>query len=236
MNGNHVPGTGPAPEANSGKKTAACCGFGCLAVLVISVVAVIGAMAWGKKTVGEFADKYTSEEPVRIEMPVLSEQQVSDATTRFDQFVADVSAGNGGQPLVLSESDINALFSGHPKFSALAKSAVASIENDQLTVQSSFDIDAMGIPFPGFIADKVKGKYFNGAITVEVTTIGGQPAVFIQDIAAGDAPIPQIFIDSLKTENLLQNQNSDPDMRKVLEKLEEIKIENNQLVIVPAAP
>ena len=236
MSQTYTPGAAPPPESNSGKKTATCCGIGCLTVLVVGVIAVIAAMAWTKKAVGDFADKYTSDDPVKIEMPVLSDQQVADVTSRFDKFLSDVSAGNATEPLQLSESDINALIAKHPKFAGMAGSAVASIENDQLTVNSSFDIDKLGIPFPGFIADRVSGKYFNGSITVEITTIGGQPAVFIQNIAAGDAPIPQVFIDSLKTENLLQNQNSDPNMKKALEKIQEIKIENNQVVVTPAAP
>lgn len=236
MSQTYTPGAAPPPESDSGKKIATCFGIGCLTVLVVGVVAVIAVMAWTKKAVGDFADKYTSDDPVKIEMPLLSDQQVADVSTRFDEFKTNIAAGNATVALRLSETDINALITKHPDFSAIAGVAVASIENDQLTVDSSFEIDKLGIPFPGFIADRVSGKYFNGSITVEITTIGGQPAVFIQNIAAGDTPIPQVLIDSLKTENLLQNQNSDPKMQKAMEKIQEIKIENNQIVVTPSAP
>ena len=232
MSQTYTPGAAPPPESDSGKKIATCFGIGCLTVLVVGVVAVIAVMAWTKKAVGDFADKYTSDDPVKIEMPVLSDQQVADVSARFDEFKTNIAAGNATGPLRLSETDINALIAKHPDFSALAGATVASIENDQLIVDSSFEIDKLGIPFPGFIADRVSGKYFNGSITVEITTIGGAAGVFIQNIAAGDTPIPQVFIDSLKTENFL----SDPKMKKAMEKIQEIKIENNQIVVTPSAP
>lgn len=226
-------GTVAPPDSGSGKKTAACCGIGCLVTLVVAVLLVVFGISFVKKTLGELAEEYTSDQPVEIVVPTIPAPQIEEASRRYDAFKEAMAEGTANGPLVLSETDLNALILHHPDFSGISKSASARMENDLLTVQTSFDLDTIPIPFP-FLAERVKGKFFNGEVTLRFGEVAGRPALYIDDLAVGDQPIPRVVIDSMKTENLLKEIQSDPEMKKLFEKVGGIAIENNNLVITPA--
>lgn len=227
-------GMGPPPEGGSGKKTSACCGIGCLSLIVLTVVLVIGGISFGKKKLGEWADTYTSDQAVELVLPRIDQAEIDVATKRYDTFKAAMEKGAADEPLILSENGLNALLQHHPDFSALSKSAVATIESDLLSINSSFDLDSINIPFD-FIAERVKGKYFNGDVTVRLDSVAGRPAMYLENIGVGDKEIPQVVIDSLRSENLLKEIDSNPEMKKAFGKIKELKIENNQLIVVPAS-
>ncbi len=219
-------------DSGSGKKTAACCGIGCLVAVVAGVVLTFAGISYSKKVIGDLATEYTSDAPVEIVAPEFTQPEIDLAVQTFDTFAAALAADEAALPLVLGEKEINAILFHHPKFSGLSQSAIASISDNQLSVKSSFDLEAMNIPIP-FLAERVEGKFFNGEITVSLDTAAGRPAIFIENIAAGEKAIPQVFIDSLRNENLLQNSQTDPEMKKFFDKIKELKIENNQLIIIP---
>lgn len=229
-----LPGMGPPPDSGSGRKTAACCGIGCLSLIVLSLVLVIVGIRFGKNKLGEWAETYTSDQAVELVLPQIDPAGIDLAANRYETFKAAMGDGSAGEPLVLSEEGLNALLLHHPDFSGLSKSAVATIENDLLSINSSFDLDSIQIPFD-FIAERVKGKYFNGEVTVRLDSVAGRPAIYLENVAVGDREIPQVVIDSLRSENLLKDIDTNPEMKKAFGKIKELKIENNQLIVVPAS-
>mgnify|MGYP001799555572 CR=1 FL=1 len=109
-----------------------------------------------------------------------------------------------------------------------------SIEGEQISAQLSGDFDRFEIPIK-FIDDAVAGRYFSGDIALRLVMIDDSPAAFLEGLSIGGNAIPDEILDGVKTENLLKEANSDPEMKKVFEKIETLKVENGQLIFVPKA-
>lgn len=226
---------GPAPVQNSGGRTAACCGFGRLTALLVCVVGAILTWTFLKREVEKGVEEFTSTEGVEIAPPEVSEPQIRDAVRRFDTFRDAMRADEATPPLVLSDDDINAILFHHPDFAESAGVTRVSIEDNQLTSELSVDLESLDIPVE-FFAERVKGRYFNGEITLSLGMIAGRPSLYVENLAVGGKPVPAFILKELRKENLLQEAASDPDFQKALEKVREVKIENDRLVIIPANP
>ena len=61
----------------------------------------------------------------------------------------------------------------------------------------------------------------------------GKPVLYIENLSVDGRPLPKMFLDKLRKENLLEESATDPEARKLLDKIEELKIENDELHIVP---
>lgn len=228
----------PAPQnpgSGSGKKWGIGCGIGCLLVLVVGVVLAVVGFNMAKKAVVDFVEKGTSEAPVELVAPVVSPAAVESAMQRFDEFTTAMESGTPTGPLVLTGDDINALIANHPKFSAVADAMVVSMVGEQLTGKVSLNIDDLNLP-PSFLSESLAGKYFNGEVTLSVGVLGGRPAMFIEGLSVGGAPLPAPFLSEISKENLLQDAGSNPELQKYFDKIDELKVEDGKLTITPVVP
>ncbi|MDF1824552.1 MAG: hypothetical protein P1U68_07910 [Verrucomicrobiales bacterium] len=224
----------PPQNAGSGKKWGIGCGLGCLALIVLAVVLAVVGVKFGKDVVAGFIGDYTAEAPVEIVAPVLDPVVVEDAIQRYDAFRSAMSEGEAPEPLLLTGDDVNAILANHPSFSAVADSIVVAIDDDQLTSQVSLKLDEMEIPVP-FLAESMEGKYFNGELSLSLDTVAGRPAMFIEGLSVDGVPIPRQFIDALSKENLLKEVSGNSNMKAFFDRIEELKIEEGQLKVIPAA-
>ncbi|MEM9015442.1 MAG: hypothetical protein AAGC68_00415 [Verrucomicrobiota bacterium] len=233
------PGSNPAPttppSTGGGGKWLLGCGLGCLGVVVVGVILVFVILNFSKNKINEWVLGYTSSQPVQIEAPQLQQGEIDSAVTRFDSFSSALEAGTASESLILSEDDINALLFHHPDFADAAGMTNVSIENDQLTSRVSIDLNSIEIPID-FVADAVRDKYFNGEVTLSIDMRAQRPALFIEELSVAGRPLPQELMEAFRSENLLKEAQSDPELKKFFDKISEIKIENNQLIVVPATP
>jgi len=216
----------------SGKKVALGCSLGCLVSVVITAVVGYFVFTGIKNKVADAAASYTSELPVAIMEPTTSEAEVNDAIGRFDRFSAAMSAGKAPEPLVLSESDINALLFKHPLFKAAAGKGIVSITGNKLTSKISLNLDDMNIPVP-FIAAAVKGRYFNGEATLSLGMTAGRPGLYIEELRFNGASLPREIMEGFRQENLMEGSDENGNMKAFFDRIEDISIEYDQLKIIP---
>lgn len=224
----------PPASSGSGKKWGIGCGIGCLALVVVSIILVVVGMNYGKKMLAGLAGEYTSATPVEIVAPNLAPEVVDDAIQRLDAFTDAMSGEGTPEPLVLTSDDVNAIIGNHPSFEAVADSIVVAMAADQLTSQVSLNLDDMNIPVP-FIAEAIEGKYFNGEVTLSLDTVAGRPAMFIEGLSVDGVALPSQFMSGLSSENLLKDAQTNPNMKALFDRIEELKIEDGQLKITPRA-
>lgn len=224
-----------APSSGSGKKWGLGCGIGCLvAVVVVAVLAIVG-LNLGKKFVTGLVEQATSDTPVELLAPEIAPEKAESAVKRFDAFVTAMEGGEVKESLILTEEDINALISNHRTFEAVSESMVVSIVDDKLTSEVSFSLDALDLP-DSFLSEAMKGKFFNGEVTLSLGTVAGRPAMYIEGVSVGGSPLPASFMTELSKENILQEAQSDPELSQFFNRIEELKIDDNRLVITPRLP
>ncbi len=223
-----------APPA-SGKKSGLGCVMGCLIALIACVALIIVAVVGVKNYVSGMVEKYTSVQSVPVEAPQASPEAIAAASAKYDAFQAGLKEGGTPVPLALTAEEINLLLFNHPQFAQSSGMLRVDIADDKLRSQVSVDFDSLPLP-EGFFKKTLGGKFFNGEVGVSLGMVAGRPAIYIEDLAVNGAPVPAPFMEGFRSQNLLDEmKKNDPSATTFFDKLEDMKIENGQLILVPKA-
>jgi hypothetical protein len=226
------PASPPPVKSGSGGKWAMGCGLGCLSLTVIGLLAGWMAFTAIKEKAGDMVGSFASDEPVTIETPEVTPVQIDEAVAKFETFRKGMEADGAPVPISLNENELNALIFHHPSLQNLAGKGNISIVEDQLKSQVSVNLDDFDIPVK-FIADAVKGKYFNGYVTLSLGMAAGRPSLYIEELEVNGNMIPQEFMSELGRKNLLEDIQKDEEISSFFEKIEDIRIEGGELRITP---
>ncbi|MCB1205905.1 MAG: hypothetical protein KDN18_16700 [Verrucomicrobiae bacterium] len=228
-----------APSPPPGKKSGCGwigggCGLGCLLALGVMIALVIFAVVGTKNFLGKLMDEYTATEAIPVEAPVATPEQIAAAMAKYDGFQKGMEPGGTPVPLELTGEELNLLLFNHPSFSALAGKASVAIDGDQLTSRVSLDFADLPIP-EGFFGDKLKGKFFNGDLALKMGMAAGRPSLYLENLSVNGNPVPEAFISGMRAQNLLENAHKDPQFMKLFDRIEDIRIKDGQLLVVPKA-
>ena len=83
--------------------------------------------------------------------------------------------------------------------------------------------------FPGF-----GGRYFNGSATFDVGLKNGRFSVFVIAATLKGEPVPESFIQGIRSENLAGEIHDDPDFEELVDKLDSIVVADGVITITPA--
>ncbi len=250
---------GPPPKPAKGPNTCLIAGaIGCLVVIALVVLVVVGGFFAVKGVITSMVDEYTETAPVELPAVAISDEELEALQARAAAFtkavkgegetaaepvsgaaegpeVTEIAEGGAGEaaapaePLVLSERDINALIQHDPEWQALKGKVYVSIEDGLVKGEVSFPLDELEF-------EMVKGRYFNGSATFSVQLRNGVLFVTVDSATLKGSPVPEEFMAGLRAENLAKNMQQDPELREFLDKLERIEVEDGTITITPAAP
>lgn len=222
----------PPENSGSGKKWAMGCGMGCLTLTVIGLIAGWLMITMIKEKASDMIGNFASDQPAVIASAEVTPAQIGEAMAKFEAFRKGMESDAVVMPLHLNEEELNALVFHHPSLPQLAGMGNISIENEQLKSQVSVNLDDFQIPVK-FIADAVKGKYFNGDVTLSLGMAAGRPSLYIEDLEVNGNAIPKEFLTGLGGTNLLEEFQKDEKFSAFFEKIEDIRIEDGELKIIP---
>ena len=218
----------PSPEKKQGSGCAKYILFGCLTMIVLMVIGGLFAY-WGiKGLVSSLVEDYTDSEPRELPQVVVSEEEAEAILARVDAFTKAVNAGEPTEPLILDGDDINELIHSHPAWSQLAGKVFVTIEDDRIQGEVSIPLDDVG--------KLVKGRYLNGSATFRIGLAAGHLFVFVESLEVNEKAVPDALMEQLRSENLAEDSNEDPDFQSVIDKIESITVKDGQLHIVPKSP
>jgi hypothetical protein len=122
---------------------------------------------------------------------------------------------------VLAADDLNALIA-HQK--ELADKLFVRIDEDNIKGEVSFPLPDVG-PF------KLKGRYLNGTAAFKVTLENGALDVRLQEVLVKGKPLPGVFFNELKKQNLAKDAQQDPQTAADVQKFESIRITNSTVIL-----
>ena len=79
----------------------------------------------------------------------------------------------------------------------------------------------------------LKGRYLNGSATFNLSFHNGALSVTPQTIIVKGKPLPEVFMQEIRKQNLATKPADDPDAAALLRGLDDIQIKEGKLVIVP---
>jgi len=206
------------------KKGHGCCFYGCVTMVVLAVLGVVGAYVGVKWLVTH----YTSEEAVVLPVVEFPPEVVSELEQRIQVFNAAISDNKRADLLVLSADDINALISGRADLKELKGRVHVTIEDNRLKGTISMPLSVIAPELK-----QGKGRFLNGSAVFDVTTQRGVLLLRMTDLEVRGKRLPAPIMDELK-KNLLEKFYEDVDKMKSIQKLKSVEIRDGKLVIEAA--
>ena len=191
-------------------------------LVLLAVTAVVGVMLYYHSLI----KNYTSTQAVSYPAaPNLKETQ-NQLISRWVTFTDRVKNGKTTAPLTLSEADLHAFLAQNKDLRGHARIVVT---NDHVVACFSLPLDK------GNQKKELKGRCINGEATLDVNFADGLLTVGIADIKANHKPIPRWLLKLVKsrTQNLAKDLDNSVDAMLLLQKLEDIKVEGDGVVLTP---
>lgn len=198
--------------------------YGCLSLSILGLLAIVLGVVgyfWVKSTTARWIRDYTDTAPAPIEKVQYSPAQMDALNARVAAFTDALEKGKGSTELVLSAEDLNALIANQKE---LANRLFVRIDEDNVKGDVSFPLPDIG-PF------KLKGRYLNGTAAFKVALENGTLDVRLQEVLVKGKPLPGMFFNELKKQNLASNAQQDPKTAADIQRFESIRITNSTVIL-----
>lgn len=202
-----------------------CLFYGCLTSVVLLLL-LLGTLLVGLHYVKKMVNSFTDTQPMELPTVQMSQGEVRKLKARFQAFDEAVRDHRPTPPLSLNSDEINVLLASGAEQQPLKGKFYASLEGGQLKGQVSVPLQELGLTM-------FKGRYLNGSATFNYSFRNGALAVSPQTVLVKGQPLPELYMQKLRQENLAVGITKDPQVAALLQGLEDIQIRDGTLVIVP---
>jgi len=199
--------------------------YGCLAGLVLMLMVVLGGL-FGLHFAKKMFNDFTDAGPMDLPQVQMSRAEIDQLEQRIETFRQMVRNGKPTPPLILTSDEINALIANDPDFGALKGKLYVTLSADSVKGQLSVPMDSVGLPL-------FKGRYLNGTGTFNVSLHNGRIRLSTMSFVVKGKPVPEVYMEQIRKHNLAEGINSDPRAAAALDRLQDIKIQDGKLVVIP---
>lgn len=205
-------------EIKEAKKSGlGCWGYGCIISLVLLIALAVGIYLF----VTRMVNAYTTTTPLPLPKIELKTGSYEDAKLRLGSFILGLQTGNGAKELRLTGDDINALIAQEPDWQALRDHAFVEIKGDKVYAKLNVSLEELGF----------KSRYFNGDAVFGLNYENGLGRITPVKLTVNGLELGEEILKPLVANTFSIADVKDEKKRADLEKIEFIKLENNQLVI-----
>jgi len=208
------------------KRQRGCFFYGCLTVTILLLIVLAGGLA-GFHYARRMFNDFTDSQPLAMPPVRLSQAEIDKLQQRIDRFRNDVRQGQNSPPLTLTADEINALIATDPDLKELKGKLYLTVESGQLKGRISVPMEQVGLPV-------FHGRYLNANGIFSVSLRNG--SLHVAPVALTSIkgrPVPDIYMDKIRRHNLAENMNGDARAHAALDKLADIQVKGNQLILVP---
>jgi hypothetical protein len=207
------------------KRPRGCFFYGCMSGIVVLLLLLIGVLV-GLHYFKKMFNQMTDSQPVPLPTVKLSPAEMDQVRARVEAFRQAVQAGRATDPLALTSDEINALIATDPDLQGLKDKIYVTLEGDQVKGQLSVRLDELGLAM-------FKNRYLNATGTFTVSLNNAILDFRAEQISVKGKPVPEVYMEKIRKQNLAQGVNQDPRASSALSKLEQVKVQDSKLVIVP---
>jgi hypothetical protein len=136
------------------KKGMGCFGKGCLALVILFLLLVIGGGVGGWWIYGKVIRSITSDHPANIQIEQPDEAAFQQAEAKLNQ-LRNAVRNKTETTTEFSAADLNALIARDPAFAGIRGKTRVNMAGDDLILDLSVPLDSVPLPM-------LKGRWFNG--------------------------------------------------------------------------
>lgn len=207
-----------------------CWVYGCATVAVLGIVGVVVAAFGVRYMFAQAVENFTDDSAVPMPVVEATDEEKHLTIDRVDAWVESLEEETATQPLRLSQQDINILIQHHPENEEFSQYMYVTLDGSEIEGEVSVPLDEMATELNW---ESLQGRYFNGSVKLELSFSNGQLSVFINEANLKGEDISESFMAGIRSQNLAENSNRDPDMAQALEQVEAIEIVGGELIITP---
>jgi hypothetical protein len=209
-------------EKKSGRGCLFWFGIAAAVLLLFMLLAVYGTYRYVKWVINE----YTDTKPLPAPALQLSHAEVTNLQQRVRLFDDAIKHNQPTEPLTLTTEEINALIAEKAGSNRGPARLFFSFNSNQVQAQLS-------VPTDGWLWHWLDGRYLNGSGNFDVSLHDGNLSLKVKSLEVKGRPLPENFMQPLRQNNFADGWTNDPDFTEVVKKLQEIKIENGKVTVIP---
>jgi hypothetical protein len=209
------------------KQRRGCFFYGCLAgsALLVALLTMAFLGLWYfKKALNEFTDT----RPIRAPVAQVSAAHGEEIQRRFDAFEQAVRDHRPVAPLVVSADDINAMIAVNPRLKAFRGKLYVVIEGSRLKGLVSVPLSEAGLTM-------FEGRYLNGIATFGFSLNHGALGLRVDNFQVRGKSLPKLLMERIRKQDLAQKLKPDLHAASALDRLQDVRVRDGKLVIVPMA-
>jgi hypothetical protein len=152
--------------------------------------------------------------------------EIEQLKLRVENFQDAVRSGRPTPPLILTSDEINAFIATDTNLARVKGKLYVTIAGDRLKGQVSLPLDDLGLSI-------FRGRYLNGTGTFDLGLRNGILVVTPETLVVKGKPLPGVYMDKIRSENLAGNLNNNPRASVALNHLQDIRVSDGKLILVP---
>jgi len=167
---------------------------------------------------------FISDQPADIELYTPTAQETAAARAKVTAMQQAAEKGSD-EEFTLTESELNTLvaLALKEKDDAQGKARI-SLRERSLTADGSFSLDKTGL----------KGKYFNGRVTMRPREADGRSRLFIHEIEVEGELLPEFIMKEVRKQDVLKRDGKDDssdETEKLIAKAHSVDVHDAKLVV-----
>jgi len=209
-------------EKKSGRGCLFWFGISAAVCFLFVLLAVYGTYRYVKWAINE----YTDTKPLPAPAVKLSHTEITNLQYRVRSFDDAVKHNQPTAPLTLSAEEVNALIAERARTNGAPAGLFFSFNSNQVQAQLSVSTD-------GWLWHWMDGRYLNGSGDFAVSLHDGNLSLKVTSLSVRGRPLPENFMQPLRQNNFADSWTNDPNFNEVVGRLQEIKIENGKVTVIP---
>jgi hypothetical protein len=218
------------PQPATPRKSRGCLIIGLVTFLLIVVGIILGVYFGTRKAIEYAVQNYTSNAPAEIPALSLAPAERKAALENLAKRSQEILQAKGPREIALSEQDLNLLIAQSPDLQQYKNQIYLKPDENQLRAFLSVPLDQFTLwkEFSQKLAgDKWKGRYLNGLAVIVPSVTNGVLHVLPKKIVVHATTLPDDFIHRFPWDNLTAQANNSPEVKKVLEQIDDIETTNS---------
>lgn len=214
----------PTPK----KKTSGrgCFLYGCLSLVVIVLLGGLIAYLSLRYFINANIQRFTATEPQKFEAATLPDAEMKQLQQRLTDFDRALGQTNSPAQLALTGEELNAVLVTEPAAAKLKDIVRVRLQGDQVRGEISLPLDeASKLWFLGGLA----GRHLNANLNLRVTVRNGVLDTQIVSAEVRGVPLPQRVVDEIQRQAPWREWQQSPEVQKLTERLDWLRIEDGQL-------
>ena len=206
------------PEQKKKKSGCGCFGWGCLTIIALIALVIVGIYYFVNKMVME----YTTDKPIALAEVTATPEEFDGVDEKLKHFVAGLKGTEPAVPLVLTDREINLYLINQPELNEISDKVRVKLDGDQIGVQVNVPLEEFGWA----------GRYVSGEGTLTASIENKDAVIKVKSLTLNGSTLPDEVMKKLQDENLAEELFKKPEQKKLLEAVDLVIVKNGKLIIV----